>query len=274
MSGRNSMFVFSSNGRKSPPMKATSSLIQQPTKITNKHYQPHPISQAIPETNTSINEDDSFDSTLNSIADPIADATSTQYPLFTKLSGPPRLPGFPLMKSSSVSTIRQRARKSIASSNHSNATNQSNSKSHHHNHTKEQRKNTRYGYQAVELERLRRENALLNKKLFSTEKRCQYLQDSRKELQAVASTNHLASIQAESSASRHSAISSTLAVKYKNVQKVLNLVREEYDTMIQETEQQRVEQLHISGSIDEISSNIRQMIVYDTICILKIFQLK
>jgi len=136
---------------------------------------------------------------------------------------------------------------------------------------KQRKKNQRYGTQAVELERLKRQLAVVTKKLVSTEKRCQFLSDSRKELRAVAETNHHATVQAESSATKHSTISSTLAAKYQNVQKVLNLVREEYDTMVQETEQQRTHGLHMAHSMEEMSSNIREEIIQDSICIMSIF---
>ena len=263
------MFVFSS-GRKSPPMSHKSSLVSQsPPRMIN-HHEPHPET-TIPQPSIMLQSTASSTNPISSTSPP-APAPH----IFAALAGPPRLPGFPLMKSSSASNIRRRARKSIAASivnDNVSRTNRTGNNTNNQNQSKERKRNHRYGQQAVELDRLKRENAVLTKKLTSTEKRCQFLTDSRHELQAVAETNHLASIQAEASATRHSSISSTLAVKYKNVQQVLNLVREEYDTMVQETEQKRVDDIHLAGSIEEISANIRQMIVYDTICILKLFKL-
>ena len=131
----------------------------------------------------------------------------------------------------------------------------------------------RHGALAVELERLRRENAQLTKKLTSTKKRCSYLESSRKELHAVAKTNHAASIQAESTATKHSQLSSNLQVKYKNVQKVLNLVREEYDVMVRETEEKEMYGKMLLGSRDEMEETIRENITKDMITIMNIFDL-
>ena len=256
------MFVFAASGKhQSPPMmKASSSLISQPSHIssilpeTHEHQQQPHVVVVSPHPH---------------------DIATTEFPPplpYQFMAGPPTLPGFPMMKSSSASNIRRKARKYVASQpvvpedNHNNTTTTTNP-------TKDKKRKRRYGHQALELERFKHENAALIKKLASTEKRCTFLADSRKELRAVAETNHFSAVRAESSASRHSSISSTLAVKYKNVQKVLNLVREEYDTMVQETEEKRANDLQLAGSIDEIASNIRQVIVYDTVCILKLFAL-
>ena len=278
----NRLFVFSSSGRKSPPMSATSSLISQSSPPLNPQY-PNPSSHivVIPETaignpiNTSHHESQQVTSP-SSLFDPLQSML---------LLPPPLLPGFPMMKSSSTTNIRRKARLTIQSDSttldqqlqHSNSIDNTNNTSkttlqqQQKNDRLIRKRNQRYGNQAVELDRLKRENALLTRKLQSTEKRCTYLKDSRKELRAVAETNHHASIQAESSATKHSTISSTLALKYKNVQKVLNLVREEYDSMIEKTEQQRLDSIHMAGSMEQLSTNIRNEITTDAVCIMSLF---
>ena len=277
----NRLFVFSSSGRKSPPMSATSSLISQSSPPLNPQY-PNPSSHivVIPETaignpiNTSHHESQQVTSP-SSLFDPLQSML---------LLPPPLLPGFPMMKSSSTTNIRRKARLTIQSDSttlnqqlqHSNSIDNTNNTNkttlqQQKNDRLIRKRNQRYGNQAVELDRLKRENALLTRKLQSTEKRCTYLKDSRKELRAVAETNHHASIQAESSATKHSTISSTLALKYKNVQKVLNLVREEYDSMIEKTEQQRLDSIHMAGSMEQMSTNIRNEITTDAVCIMSLF---
>ena len=193
-----------------------------------------------------------------------------------KLRGPPSLPGFPLMKSSSsVSSIRRLARADIdvdivrqeSSSILVDGALSMGSKQ------RQSKMHVRHGALAVELERLRRENAQLTKKLTSTKKRCSYLESSRKELRAVAKTNHAASIQAESTATKHSQLSSNLQVKYKNVQKVLNLVREEYDVMVRETEEKEMYGKMLLGSRDEMEEIIRENVTKDMITIMNLFDL-
>ena len=98
-----------------------------------------------------------------------------------------------------------------------------------------------------------------------------YLKDSRRELKAVAKSNHRSSIMAESSATKHSSLSSSLSAKYKNVKRVLDLVREEYDTMVADTEKQRVSDQLYASSMEQMQRHIAAAVAKDTCQIVDIF---
>ena len=62
-------------------------------------------------------------------------------------------------------------------------------------------------------------------------------------------------------------------MKYKNVQKVLNLVREEYDVMVRETEEKEMYGKMLLGSRDEMEEIIRENVTKDMITIMNLFDL-